>query len=288
MARGEIPFLVKAGTASPTVSVHLPNVAMLLDCAAESIYRNAELRELFAAFSNGNVRELLRLVQQVLSSRHLDTGKIIRKLEEGGYQIAAHEALRALLYGDHAHFDPDSSVIVNLFDILHSDPMQHFSRVLALRLLDRLPETHPTFGFTTSEALMQQMMQIGYTVDHIDATMQILFKKECCESEVVGQHWSDNPARLRISPLGRYHVCNLLQTFNYYDAVAIDTPILDERVRNVVADVFPIRERLDRAVAFVEYLAGASNSVQDADGKRFIEMKLDIVRREIETIRADL
>jgi len=192
MARGDVPFVGRDGAASQAISVHLPKVAALLDCAAESFFRNAELREMIAAFSNGNVRELLRLVQQILTSRHLN------------------------------------------------------------------------------------------------ATMEVLFKKGCCESEVAGQEWSDNPTRVRISPLGRYHVNILLETFNYYDAVVVDTPIVDDRVRSVIADVFPIGERLNRGAAFVRYLADASDSVQDADGKRFIETKLDAAQREIERIQADL
>ncbi|HWP67824.1 MAG TPA: hypothetical protein VN437_00895 [Rectinemataceae bacterium] len=288
MARGEVPFVGRSGAASATISVHLPKVATLLDCAAQSFSRNAELRDLVSAFSNGNVRELLRLVQQVLTSQHLDTSKIIEKFQTVGYRIAAHEALRALLFGDYAHFDPDSSVVVNLFDILRADPMQHFSRVLALRFLDGIPETHPTFGYTSVQALSQQMMQIGYTVDHFNATMEVLFRKGCCESEVAGQEWSESSSRLRISPLGRYHVNTLLEAFNYYDAVAIDTPIIVEQARRKIADVFSIRERLERADAFIEYLLGASDSVQDADGKRFIERKCDAAKREIDAIRADL
>jgi hypothetical protein len=286
IARGEVALPGSPRGATESVSVVLPKIALLLDCAADSFSRSGDLRDLLAAFSNGNVRELLRLVRLVLTSGHLDTTKILRSLEGSGYRIAPHEALRALLYGDYRHFDPSSSVVVNLFDVFRSDPAEHFSKVLALQILSVVPDGHPLFGYEATDSLRQQMMQIGFTTEHFRDTMEILFKKECVESHVAGQPWADSPERVRISPLGRYHVDHLLGMFLYYDAVVLDTPILDDRIRATISSEAAIAARLTRADAFINYLACASDAVNDAIGKKFIADRLDRARRDVEAIRA--
>jgi hypothetical protein len=288
MAKGQIHFGNNIDQSSRKVSVYLPRVSSLLECAADSFFKSSELRDLVLAFSNGNVRELLRLVRQVLTSKHLDAQKILEKWDQGSYRIAPHEALRALLYGDFVHFDPNSSLVANLFDILHSDPMEHFTRILALRYLNNIPEDTPHFGYTTAQNVMQYLAQIGYTVEHINSTMDFLIRKECCEAEVVGQQWSDNPERLRLSPLGRYHVQGLIVSFNYYDAVVIDTPILDQTLRSKIIDCFPIERRLERSRFFVKYLTQCVDTLQDADGRTFLLDCMDKVIRELDAVTSEI
>ena len=288
MARGQIQFGSNVENNSRKVSVNLPRVASLLECAADSFFKSSELRDLVLAFSNGNVRELLRLVRQILTSKHLDAQKILEKWGQGSYRIAPHEALRAILYGDFVQFDPNSSLVANLFDILHSDPMEHFTRVLALRFLNNVPEDTPHFGYTTAQNVMQYLAQIGYTIEHVNSTMEFLIRKECCEAEVAGQQWSENPDRLRLTPLGRYHVQGLLGSFNYYDAVVIDTPILNQDYRLQIVDCQPIERRLARSRRFIEYLTKCVDSLQDADGRTFLLDCFDRVGREVEDIAVEI
>jgi hypothetical protein len=288
MSNGEIQMGNHVGQNSGKISVCLPRVSLLLECAADSFFKSSELRDMVMAFSNGNVRELLRLVRQILTSKHLDAQKIIDKWSSGGYRIAPHEALRALLYGDFIHFDPNSSLVVNLFDILHSDPAEHFTRILALRFLNNVTEDTPHFGYTSAQNLIQYLAQIGYTIEHINGTLDFLIRKECCEAEVAGQYWSDSPDRLRLTPLGRYHVQGLVNNFNYYDAVVIDTPIIDHVVRSKIEDCHPIDLRLSRCTLFMSYLKGCVEALQDADGRAFLGDCFDCVLREVERIAADL
>ena len=67
--------------------------------------------------SAGNVRIALDRVKGFLGSGHVDTEKIIQTFEDGGYIIALHEVLRAVIYGDSIHYEPDRSPIANLFDL---------------------------------------------------------------------------------------------------------------------------------------------------------------------------
>jgi hypothetical protein len=70
---------------------------------------------MLAALSNGNIRVLLELTKRIIVSGHLDTEKIVRKIREtGAYYVPDFEAVRTLLYGDYDHYDPKSSLFVNL------------------------------------------------------------------------------------------------------------------------------------------------------------------------------
>ncbi|MBC8874587.1 MAG: hypothetical protein H8E44_34550 [Planctomycetes bacterium] len=288
VAEGDRPDLWKRTALSANVSVHLRSTAKFLRCCAESFFKSKELAWLFEAASNGNVRDLLRYVRVVLTSKHLDTGKILDKIGNGGYRIPVHEALRALLYGDKMHFDPDTSVFVNLFDIQRADPMEHFSRMLALRYLDQIPPGTPTYAYCRLDVVIQYLCQLGYSGDHATSTIRYLYSRKCCEGRVPDQNWKDVSGDIRITNLGRYTINDVIYTFDYHGAVVVDTPILDEKKRAVIRDVFPIRRRLDRGDAFVDYLRSASRAVQDADAVRFCDRVFDTVKRRIEQIRASL
>src|SRR5439155_17499708 len=124
---GEIPIQVPF---SASFSAELQRTADFLECVAQSFHRSKGLSGLFDSVSNGNARDLLMYVAQVLTSQHLDTDKIIRKYRTGGYQLAEHEVLRAMLYGNFRQYDPKESQFVNLFDIQRADPAEHFTKYI--------------------------------------------------------------------------------------------------------------------------------------------------------------
>jgi hypothetical protein len=284
IARGEEPLAPGRAPTSPTMSIHLPSTAEVLECAAESFYRQADLRSLFDAVANGNVRDLLRYVRAALTSDHLNTTKIIEKLADNGYRLSVHEMLRALLFGNSMHYYPDGSICVNVFDIVRADPIEHFSRVLALDCLNRIPKTAPDFGYIRLEELAQYLCQIGYSHEHAIATLEYLYVKRCCEADLPDEPWSESISTIRITSLGEYHVNELVCRFNYYDAVVVDTPIIDDNVRARISDVFPIRDRLERGREFVRYLSGCAQALQDGSGVSGLAVRFDAARRDIDVI----
>jgi hypothetical protein len=120
------------------VALKLPSVAQFFACCEFSTRKGASAISMLAALSNGNIRVLLGLAKRMISSNHLDTGKILGKIREGGnYNVPDFEAVKTLLYGDYDQYDPESSIFVNLFDIYHADSKEHFIRILILDYLNR-------------------------------------------------------------------------------------------------------------------------------------------------------
>jgi hypothetical protein len=62
------------------------------------------------------------------------------------------------------------------------------------------------------------------------------------------------PSAFRITTVGVYHILRLSRLFPYFDAIIVDTPILDPSVRERVHDVQRITERLARCEIFLRYL----------------------------------
>ena len=134
MALGEIdtPVLQEAKK-DKEVSFHLPTIAEIFACCEFSTRKDASAVQMLAALSNGNIRQLLELTKRVLTSGHLDTGKIAAQIKETGtYFVPSFEAVKTLLYGDYDQFDPRFSTFVNLFDLYHCDVKEHFVRILLL------------------------------------------------------------------------------------------------------------------------------------------------------------
>ena len=149
---------------SANIVLSLPRVATFLS-VCELSFQQKSLSTLFDAVSNGNVRDLLTYVRQFITSKHLNTAKIIQE-STAGYRIPDHEALRALLFGDSVHYDPTRSVIANLFDLSRADPTEHFTRLFVLIYLVRMSNVSASRGYVTTNDLMQYLCQLGYSDEH--------------------------------------------------------------------------------------------------------------------------
>lgn len=284
LARGEESIQRRAAL-SPGISVNLPATAEFLDCAAESFFRSAELRGLFESVSNGNVRALLNFVRQTLTSKHLNTAKILEKINSGeGYRMPVHEARRAMLYGDWMDYDPNSSVFINVFELHRADPLEHFSRPLALKYLNAVSKTAPTFGYCPLSHVTQSLCQLGFSHDHAMSTMDYLLAKQYCESRVPDVKWETLNDDVRITTLGAYHITHLLDSFNYYDAVVVDTPVLDENVRKKLGGQLGIRDRLERGRHFVGYLSTMTQYLQDSASSTFLQDQFALAMIDIDDI----
>ncbi len=241
-------------THDATQTDNLERAKRIFAICEESFHRNKELAKLFASVSNGNARDILHYVQQVIRSGHLNTHKILAKANEGGYTIARHEALRALLFGDYKQYEPNNSPFLNLFDIDHSEPREHFSRLLALDYFARAVSGDQALGFRRRGDVESYLHALGLTGPHISNTLQALYERKCLEGRLLDVALEDAGPELRITALGRYHSADLVRSFEYLDAVVVDTPIIDDEARRQIQPCEDLRRRLERARGFLRYL----------------------------------
>lgn len=207
--------------------------------------------------SAGNVRLALELVRSFFGSGHVDTEKILYKVQyEGGYTIPLHEFQRAIIYGDNVHYDPGRSPIANVFDISTVDPKEHFLQPVLLAYL-RLPGVESgSEGFVQASRLFAYLQGLGFTPEQIDAAISRCFAKRLLETGArrVPTVQSAVEYSLRLRSVGLYHLDELTSTFTYLDAIVVDTPILDKELCSLIKDAYSLHERLERAIIFCNYL----------------------------------
>ncbi|MBL4883143.1 MAG: hypothetical protein JKY95_01235 [Planctomycetaceae bacterium] len=191
---------------------------------------------------------------------------------------------KTLLFGDFRHYDPEQSIFINLFHITRADPMEHFSKLILLRHLVLVPHGHPDYGFINHSSIEDYMCQIGFSVEHVKSTVSYLFDKGYIDTKEPNAEFNASDL-LRITDRGSYMIKGLITQFVYYDAVVVDTPILDQNTRKSITDVFPITQRLERCELFMSYLDLCSESIQDSSFLKFWKSISEKIKDEITVIR---
>ena len=269
-----------------SISAQLPTAAAFFACCRDSFAQNRELTNVFDAVANGDMRSLLRFVRDFLTSQHLNTRKIVEKINAGSYVLAAHEAVRALLYGDYLHYDPNRSVFPNVFEIEHSDGAEHFVRPLALHFLERQSDTSFNHGFIPAKGVVEYLCQLGFSQDTAQVGVDWLLKTKCAEDKLGENGLPSMQDQVRITSLGKFVVSELIRTFVYVDAVVVDTPITDANVRRTIQDEHAIEDRVVRGRIFKRYLDACASAVRDADAASFWRSVTDSLGEDIDRVSA--
>ncbi len=283
LTSGEIPVETLPGSTT-VVSTSLQKIIHIF---LHSMETNDDLSEFLDNLSGGNVRLALNLVKNFFGSGHVATEKMLKIHEEtSSYTIPLHEFLRAVIYGDAVHYDPDRSPIANLFDVTRVDPREHFLLPLLIETLYSLGTTESNDGYVELTRLYERLQGYGFDPDQIDVAVDRGVRSNLVEQSPRGtlDPRPDRPRALRATTVGLYHVSRLARRFTYVDAVIVDTPVFDAAARRSIRDVFPIQERLDRAEVFRRYLDENWRNLEGAGGAfdwNDVSAALDAEMREI-------
>jgi hypothetical protein len=164
-----------------------------------------------------------------------------------------HEFLRAIIYGDTEHYDPDASPIANLFDISQPDGREHFLLAVLIAYIASTGDRSGTEGFVASDEAYSLAQRAGFNADQIAWAVDRGVKKGLIErSPTFGG--SGGREHLRVTSAGVYTGSVLINMFAYSDAVVVDTPIVDDSYRHLITNAATIDERLRRVEFFRVYL----------------------------------
>lgn len=119
----------------------------------------------------------------------------------------------------------------------------------------------PTHDMATGEAallaLVDSMSADSATWNEADTKKLIETTERVTFDEGLQGLVGDMPMAFRATTIGSYHCNRWASTFAYMDAMLVDTPILEQGVRQEISrtvDSFDISKRLYRTVLFDEYL----------------------------------
>ncbi|MFG2950826.1 hypothetical protein [Streptomyces adustus] len=247
------------------VSVESHLLLEYIEVIADSIERNPSLAECIDNVSAGNVRDALDLLTIFVGSGHVDTGKILEiKIKSGSYFIPLHEFLRAVIYGDNEHYSPDNSFVANLFDVISLNSSEHFLMPHMIDYCLRSSQSpNSDMGYVLQSEAFSYLQSLGYRDLQISSAFSRAERAKLCDFAMADE---EAPTRLRVTQRGAYFLRKLVTEFVYVDAVVVDTPILDEGFRDIIADVRYIEDRLERARHFVGYLDTCWEEAPHPDG----------------------
>ncbi|MGD0442788.1 MAG: hypothetical protein ABSA39_02520 [Edaphobacter sp.] len=242
------------------IAVNSGSLSAFLKSLIRSLQTNDRLVELIDNLSGRNVRSALDFVNTFIGSGHIDSKKIIeiQNEEKNGYTVSDFEFLRAIIYGDHEHYSPETSQICNLFDISLPDGREHFLLILLLSFIERSSDSGE--GFATASSTFRYAQDLQFAPSQIHSSLERAVAKGLIETSpkfAPAQRWE----AFRISSVGAYSVKRLLQSFAYVDAMIVDTPIADGVIRGAIRDAQTIRQRLDRFELLLSYLEEQSRKV---------------------------
>jgi hypothetical protein len=169
-----------------------------------------------------------------------------------------------------------------LFDIRNADPSEHFIRFAVLSYLSKIPaDAEVSLGYVGESTVIDYLASQGYSYTVSAYTIHYLAEKNCIRIYIATEGRSRSENRLKITPLGRFHLFTLVTIFQYLDAIIIDTPILDSfdfRMSNE----FDIKQRLDRTERFISYLESKSAAIRDStltsEWSEIVKSALDNIR----------
>lgn len=230
---------------------------ILIQCFIDSLESNRSLFTFFENVSNGNIRKAIELIKKFFGSGHVNTEKIIGVVEnKGKYTIPVHEILRSVIYGDNEHYNPINSEITNLFDVRANTPKDHFTIPIILGLLQDYSINNRNEGFVPIKEIYSYMQTLGYLPITIDLALNFMYSKELFETSEKGNYLNTdkNELMLRATGTGLYHLSQLINNFTYIDAIIVDVPIFEKETKNKIINTLSIKERLERAIIFADYL----------------------------------
>lgn len=266
MAEGSVSSDIHRG-----FEVNAQSLALFLKALLSSLRENPDLLEFLSNITGGNIRAAIEFVTGFIGSPGVDAEKIISTMDtQGRYRIPVHEFTKQALLGEYSHYSPDTSIAMNVFDTLNSDPNEHFLAPVILSFLNLAGDHRDNDGFCLSNVMFSELQGMGFTSEQIEKSLRRCTNKKLIESservtfeeDVNGALIGEMPGSFRITSIGAYHLRRWMGQFTYLDAMVFDTPILSKNTRDTLSEnleSLAIDARYERAKEFKRYLLNSWN-----------------------------
>ena len=254
------------------ITLNFEDLAIFLKAILRSMKNNAEIREILANITGGNIRSVIEFVVKVVGSPNVDVKKIIQISKDGGsYLIPIHEFSKTAILGDYSHYNPESSMAMNLFDVQYPDEREHFLSFLILEFLMWGESPKDKDGFTTVDDILLEIQRWKFLPRQIEVKLRRLTNRRLIESTERVTFEEDDaldlagelPFAFRVTSVGIYHVRKWAGIFAYLDGMVFDTPVFDQKSFDDICkelEEFSIGARVQRAKYFRDYLTRVWNT----------------------------
>ena len=239
------------------VQANFSKLHQIIDVFLYSLDTNKELLKFLNNTSNENIRKAIEIIKKFFGSGHVDMEKILEIYNDSGkYLVPLHELLRSVIFSDNIHYSPTNTEIINVFDVRHYNPNEHFILLLLIALLDDYSRNSRNSGFVSITETYSYLQGLGFTPAQIDSVLNFAYAKKMFEISQKGDKLDTDIQELQIraTNLAIYHLHYLIKSFTYVDAMIVDTPIINNEFKSKITNTMNIKNRIDRAIIFKEYL----------------------------------
>ena len=162
--------------------MHIETLSQFIKALQKSLSKNVHLNEFLVNITGGNIRAAIGLITGIIGNPNVEAEKIIRMSANGNYIIPLHEFAKSALLGDYAHYHPDTSIAMNIFDVASPDKKEHFLVPILIGYLSQFGEHLNNDGFCLSEKIFEELQSYGFTVSQIGAALRRTANKKLIET----------------------------------------------------------------------------------------------------------
>ncbi len=250
-AKEQVESAELSGAFPSNMSLTSEEMLAYLDMLIRAFRDNDQINTLVDNMSGGNLRMALTFLASFVGTAYVSTRRVLEAAQAGRvYILPEHEFLGSMIFGDSLYYSPERSEICNLFDIMTDDGREHFLLPIILALMQRQGETAGGDGYVDLSDLYAFIQPLGFMPEQLGPHIIRALGKRLLDAPE-GQA---EAGPLRITTVGSYMYKSMISRFTYFDAMIVDTPVVDVRWRREILDVRNIIERLDRADIFLDYL----------------------------------
>lgn len=145
------------------------------------------------------------------------------------------------------------SPIANLFDISTPDGREHFLLGNLVGFIERNATAAGQQGYVDAGMVYEFAQGLGFSPAQVNSAIQRATDKKLIEPSPAFLEKAEAVA-FRITTIGAYTIRELCKYFAYVDAMVVDTPIVDGKVRASIGEIDDIDRRLERGIRFLDYL----------------------------------
>lgn len=217
--------------------------------------------DLLEYLSDRNTRKGITLIQNFLTSGHVNADKAIIDYVEGSssFSFPFHELFKGSVLGQWKYYKEERSEIINLFDSgLGSEKQQ-------LVLLFFLKYLQLNARVDKSEIPLEDILEFFSSFGITDDTTMILVDKLCANSIISTNEKHLDNSKYFITLCGGYYISNLVYLFVYTETILMDTNIFDVEMYGKLCEITYLIEdsrdllskmklRYERMLIFFTYL----------------------------------
>jgi len=263
---------------------HLQDMQDFLFIVKDAMVVNLKIGRFIKSICHGNMRFALEMFATFVTSGATDVDKMLRILrrDQGMYNIAAHEFVKAIMLEERAYYKEEQSPIANLFNVGAQKNASHFTawRILSVLMEHRGETTPQGQGYVDLSKLLFEFEDIFDNEDDFISTINRMVRRHLVETNTRSTESVDDASHVRVTSAGWYYIRYLARSFAYLDLVLQDTPLNDETVVRFLKDsvhevnnlgnneedkLERVRARFLRVGKFVDYLS----KEEDLERKEF-------------------